>query len=433
VTASPGRRTRLLDPTTRTEAGPADQTRRDTILQTAAGLIASSGLRTSLQQIADAAGILPGSLYHHFESKDDILLALMRQYHSELDQVAVRAGREAMAPGPFSAADRLQTLGAAIARFAVEHRAALQMSFYEQPSTNAELAEFAQRRPIAIQRSMLAVLKAGRDAGELRADIDLPLLSDRICQSMLHVGLDVMRHGAAPDEVAALLSRMILRGLAVHEVADADLDRSAAFAAADDVIHSWPEEGGDGPHDKAARVRAAARAEFGRRGYEGTTARDIAASAGVPAATVYRLIGSKDALLMSIMKSFGEKVGAGWRSVLRSDSSPLEKIDALSWINVNVLDKFSDEFRIQLAWMRQSPPDTPTIGWSFATRLRQLKQLISEGIRQGEIHREGASLEMLARCTIGLQWIPENILRTVGRRAAMIHVRDTIIRGIAIR
>jgi hypothetical protein len=119
--------------------------------------------------------------------------------------------------------------------------------------------------------------------------------------------------------------------------------------------------------------------------------------------------------------------------VLRSDSSPLEKIDALSWINVNALDKFSDEFRIQLAWMRQSPPDTPTIGWSFATRLRQLKRLISEGIREGEIHRQGASLEMLARCTIDLQWIPENILREVGRRAALVHVRDTIIRGIAVR
>jgi hypothetical protein len=136
---------------------------------------------------------------------------------------------------------------------------------------------------------------------------------------------------------------------------------------------------------------------------------------------------------MSIMRSFGEKVGAGWHSVLHSDSSPLEKIDALSWINVNALDAFSDEFRIQLAWMRQSPPDTPTIGWSFATRLRQLKRLISEGVRSGDIDRQGASLEMLARCVIDLQWIPENILREVGKRAALIHVRDTTIRGIAVR
>src|SRR5215469_11610495 len=90
-------------------AGGADDsgTRRTEILQTAAELIASSGLRTSLQQIADAAGILPGSLYHHFESKDAILLALMRQYHSDLDQVAERANREARAQQTSSAAQRL--------------------------------------------------------------------------------------------------------------------------------------------------------------------------------------------------------------------------------------------------------------------------------------------------------------------------------------
>jgi len=54
----------------------ADATRRDEILATAASLIASSGLRTSLHDIADAAGILPGSLYHHFESKEAILIEL---------------------------------------------------------------------------------------------------------------------------------------------------------------------------------------------------------------------------------------------------------------------------------------------------------------------------------------------------------------------
>src|ERR1043165_8054263 len=59
-------------PMTPKSAGHAydDGTRRTEILQTAASLIASSGLRTSLQEIADAAGILPGSLYHHFDSKE---------------------------------------------------------------------------------------------------------------------------------------------------------------------------------------------------------------------------------------------------------------------------------------------------------------------------------------------------------------------------
>lgn len=68
-----------------------DGTRRTEILQTAASLIATSGLRTSLQEIADAAGILPGSLYHHFESKEAILVELLRRYHDDLDRIAEQA------------------------------------------------------------------------------------------------------------------------------------------------------------------------------------------------------------------------------------------------------------------------------------------------------------------------------------------------------
>lgn len=176
-----------------------------------------------------------------------------------------------------------------------------------------------------------------------------------------------------------------------------------------------------------------ARAEFGRRGYEVTTIRDIASAAGLGTGTVYRLIGSKDELLASIMQSFGEKVAVGWTNVLRSDASPVEKLDALSWINTNALDRFGDEFRIQLAWMRQSPPDTPNPGWLFATRVRQMKALLAEGIRSGEIEIDSPSNEMLARSVIGVGWIPENILHDLGTRPSLIHVRDTMLRGVVDR
>ena len=65
--------------------------RRDEILDRASVLFASSGLHTSLQDIADACGILPGSLYHHFESKESIIVELVRRYRDELDRVAKEA------------------------------------------------------------------------------------------------------------------------------------------------------------------------------------------------------------------------------------------------------------------------------------------------------------------------------------------------------
>ena len=410
----------------------ADGARRTEILQSAASLIASSGLRTSLQEIADAAGILAGSLYHHFESKEAILIELIRRYHADLDRIGEIAQQRLDEPHPRPVSERIVELGSAIAHCAVQHRAALQISFYEAPSANPELVELAQRPPVGIQQAMLQTLRAGRWSGYLRADVDLPTLADRICQSMLHVGLDVIRHNAAADEVAAVLCRILLQGLASRSRSDAELDRSSAFAVADQVIETWTDESEANPNDKAAHVRKVARTEFGRRGYEVTTIRDIASAAGLGIGTVYRLIGSKEELLASIMRSFEEKVGAGWVAVLQSDATPIEKLDALSWVDINALDRFHDEFRIQLAWMRQSPPDTNPAR-SFTARLQQLEALLSEGIRSGEIRNDSPSTEMLSRCVIDVLWMPESIVRAAGKRAALIHARDTVLRGVTNR
>ena len=340
-----------------TDEPAVDATRRTEILKTANSVIATTGLRTSLQQIADAAGILAGSLYHHFDSKEAILVELIRRYHADLDRVGELALERLDAPDPRPVAEQITELGCAIARCAVEHRAALQMSFYEGPSSDPELMELTQRPPSTIQAAMLQALRAGRWSGYIRPDLDLPTLADRVCQSMLHVGLDVIRHKASTDELATLKSHIALEGLAVDVPSDTDLDGSNAFAAAEEVIKSWVDTEDDSDL-KAAHVRAVARAEFGRRGYEMTTIRDIASAAGLGTGTVYRVIGSKDELLMSIMLEFGHKVGGAWTDIVRADATTVEKLDALSWLNINALDQFPDEFRIQLAWLRHTPPDT---------------------------------------------------------------------------
>ena len=202
----------------------ADATRRTEILQTANAVIASSGLRASVQQIADAAGILAGSLYHHFESKEAILVELIRRYHADLDRIGDQALQRLDQPDPPPAEDLIISLGKAIARCAVEHRAALQMSFFEGPSADPELAALTSRRPDKIQAAMLQVLRAGRWSGYIRPDVDLPTLSDRLCQSLLHVGLDVIRHKASADPVATLKCRIVLQGLAAKRPTDTELD-----------------------------------------------------------------------------------------------------------------------------------------------------------------------------------------------------------------
>ena len=173
--------------------------------------------------------------------------------------------------------------------------------------------------------------------------------------------------------------------------------------------------------------------KLGRRGYEATTVRDIAAAAGVRVGSVYRLIGSKDELLASIMRSFTVKARSGWASVLRSEGTSVEKLDALMWININAVVRFSDEYNIQLAWIRESPPNTTNLGASFAARLNDLKSLLAKGIRSGDVQLEGPSADIRAWSLFELLWMPENIVRKLGPRGALTLARETTLRGAAKR
>jgi AcrR family transcriptional regulator len=61
------------------------QTRREELLQIAASLFATKGFKnTTVRDIADAAGILSGSLYHHFDSKESMVDEILSSFQEEL-------------------------------------------------------------------------------------------------------------------------------------------------------------------------------------------------------------------------------------------------------------------------------------------------------------------------------------------------------------
>jgi len=407
--------------------------RRDEILETASKMFASRGLRTSLQEIADACGIKPGSLYHHFDSKEAIVVELVQRYHAELDRIADQGLAASKDADERDVTERVVALGTAIAQCALRHSVAVHFSFNEPPAgAGPELVKLASRAPRGIEEAMLEALERGRSNGVVRPGVDLGLLADRTCQTMLHVGLGFFHRYASVDRVAATLCRTLLHGVAVAAPRDAVLDRSPALAAVEDVIERWRADG-RAADDRAAYVRSVARAQFGRRGYEVTTIRDIASAAGMSTGSVYRVIGSKEELLTSIMRSFFEKSVAGWDAAFASGSTTVEKLDAVAWLHINVMDRFNDEFKIQLAWLRQSPPDTIDLGWSFSALMRRLKAVLREGEQSGELRFDDDSAELVARCVVELTWVPENIIQAAGMRAALEHQRDTVLRGAARR
>ena len=408
-----------------------DGSRREEILQAAAALFASHGSRVSLDDIGKKCGVLGGSLYHHFESKEAIIIELVKRYRADLDRLAERAHDAARNDAP-PISEQIVALGTAIAACAVEHRAALLLTVYEPASgASAELLSLAGRTPMAIDAAMLELLRTGRDKGYIRPGIDLGRLAERLCRSMLHVGVGVLHPGSGNARVPELKARILLNGVAVDPSPARSLDGSEALATADNTMATWIDAAAE--DDNATRLRNVVRAEFARRGYEGTTLRDIASAAGISTSTVYKWIGSKDELLFTVMGEFTERVATAWDNVLGSKSTPLEKLDALLWLDINVLERFSDEVKILLSWVRQTPPNAQDLGQLYSNQLRQLKTLFAEGEQSGEMQLTGGSASMRVRCILDLIAMPETIVRSSGTRAAHALARDTVIHGAAER
>ena len=396
-------------------------------------MFASSGLRTSLREIADACGIQAGSLYHHFQSKEALIVELVERFHADLDAVADEAMRALDATPAESVEDAIVIFGNSIAACAIQHRAALLLTLYEPPSSAGdELVQVSARSSGAIEKAMVETLRLGRDHGEIRADLDLDAFADRLCQVLLHIGLGVFQGVRGADAMPGIRCRALLRGVADDAPDDDALDGSAAMAAAQSTIEAWRTADED-EDERLPMLRAVARSEFGRRGYEATTVRDIAAAAEISTGTVYRLIGSKDELLGSIMSSFTTIARSGWTAVLRSDSSAVEKLDALTWVNINAVDRFSDEYNIQLAWIRESPPTSADLGTTFAARLKDLRALLQRSIRAGEVTVEGPSADLRAWSLFELLWMPENLVRDLGPAGALALSRQTLLRGAAVQ
>src|SRR3978361_1185148 len=70
---------------TMSEVKSEGPSRRDELLGIAAELFAEHGFNnTTVRDIADGAGILSGSLYHHFDSKESMVDEILRDFLDHL-------------------------------------------------------------------------------------------------------------------------------------------------------------------------------------------------------------------------------------------------------------------------------------------------------------------------------------------------------------
>ncbi|KUI35399.1 TetR family transcriptional regulator [Mycobacterium sp. IS-1496] len=156
-----------------TPAAGQPPTRRDELLELAATMFAERGLRaTTVRDIADSAGILSGSLYHHFSSKEEMIDELLRGF---LDWLFERYHQIVETqPNPL---ERLK--GLFLASFeAIATRHAQVVIYQDEAKRLSSQPRFSyvEERNREQRKMWIEVLNQGITEGYFRPDIDVDLI-----------------------------------------------------------------------------------------------------------------------------------------------------------------------------------------------------------------------------------------------------------------
>ncbi|MCX2962914.1 TetR/AcrR family transcriptional regulator [Gordonia aquimaris] len=186
-------------------------TRRDELLATAGQMFAEQGLRsTTVRDIADAAGILSGSLYHHFDSKESMVDEILRGF---LEDLFARY-REIAAAG-LTAAETLRRLVVASFESIDAQRNAVAI-YQDEAKRLAAQERFGYIGELNTEFRQLwhAVLQRGVDVGEFRADLDVEL-AYRFLRDTVWVAVRWYRPGGAlsADDIAEQYLSIVLDGM----------------------------------------------------------------------------------------------------------------------------------------------------------------------------------------------------------------------------
>jgi len=181
----------------------------DDILANAARLFDEQGYgQTALQDIADAVGIARPSLYHYFDSKEDILAALVERTTVTREEIigTVRG----MHDSPLT---RLRTLIRLLGGATSSDPAGLRLTLDNQRALPPDVRRRSVRSRRALFELLVATLKEGVDSGALR-----PINEGEVAATIIAAltGLQYRDIGGiqmTPDRAAGLLEELVVFGI----------------------------------------------------------------------------------------------------------------------------------------------------------------------------------------------------------------------------
>jgi AcrR family transcriptional regulator len=199
-----------MSPRSRRTAADASG-RRAELLALAAAMFADRGfVPTTVRDIADAAGILSGSLYHHFDSKDSMVDEILRGFLDEL----FGAYRQILA----ARLDPRATLRAVVTvSFECIDRRHAEVSIFQNETkylSQFNRFSYLADHNVEFRKLWIGLLEEGVRAGDFRADLDVEVVY-RFVRDTVWVAVRWYRPGGtlSVEEVADQYLSILLDGI----------------------------------------------------------------------------------------------------------------------------------------------------------------------------------------------------------------------------
>jgi TetR/AcrR family transcriptional regulator, cholesterol catabolism regulator len=194
------------------QLGVAISDRRTQILDVAAQLFYEKGyIPTTMQEIADHAGLLKGSIYHHFPSKEEMLFRIIRSVHEGITAHISTISDDSLEP-----LDRLRTRLRHHTLYNVRNIEWTTVFYNDFRALDPEHREFIVRERDRYDAILINIVIEAQEQGSATREIPAKLAVFGLLGLVNSIHRWYRRSGAySPAEIADTYSRIAIEGLVV--------------------------------------------------------------------------------------------------------------------------------------------------------------------------------------------------------------------------
>jgi AcrR family transcriptional regulator len=169
---------------------------------------------TSVQEIADRVGVLKGSLYHYFSSKEELLYRVLTESHAQADRIAEEVKSLGLEP-----VDELLEFLRQLCLWFLTHVERANIYFTESRQLTGDRLVETQQLGRKFVKHLHDLIVAARERGQIQSPVETVLLTDFVLGALNGVRAWPVRSGKKFSEavMADAFVELICDGLQARE------------------------------------------------------------------------------------------------------------------------------------------------------------------------------------------------------------------------